>query len=493
MSENQSSYRQILKATSLFGGVQVITILISIVRTKFVAVWLGAAGVGIIGLLNSPIAIITTLTGLGLSFGAVRDISAAAATGDDLQVAKTVKTFRRWVWLTGSVGMCLTIFLARFLSEWSFGNSNYTWAFIALSCTLLLNDISSGQNVLLRGMRKLNYMAQSTIIGAVIGLFTSLPLYYFYGIKGIVPSLIITAFSSLFLSWLFSRKIKIEPVEIAYKTSWTDGMSMVKLGIVLTLSGLIGTLIRYLISSYIGRTGGVEQVGLYQSGNGLITGYISIVFTAMGTDYFPRLAGTRNNQESNELVNQQIEMALLIIAPICIGLTIALPLVIKLLYSASFLTTVSMVEWILISVIVKAIVWAIGFLYLAKSDYTTAFKVDNITNFFLLTGYIGMYALLGLEGLGIAEFLLYCFAFILTYYFANKKYQFAFTKQTIVIIVTSLFMSIAVFAILRVMERTFTAYCISIVLLLITSFFSIKNLNKRLDIKSMVLRFIKRK
>ena len=64
MSEEKASYRSIMKATSLFGGVQVFNILISIIRSKFVAILLGPAGLGIVGLLQSTIGLVTSLTSL---------------------------------------------------------------------------------------------------------------------------------------------------------------------------------------------------------------------------------------------------------------------------------------------------------------------------------------------------------------------------------------------------------------------------------------------
>lgn len=488
----KSSYRQIFKATSLFGGVQVITIIISIIRSKFVAIWLGSAGVGVMSLLNAPLGIITTLTGFGLSVSAIREISQASANGDNSALAKIIKTFRRWVWFTGLLGMIITIILSPYLSYWSFSNTDYVWSFVFLSGTLLLTDISNGQSALLQGTRRLKEMGQSKIIGVVLGLFTSLPLYYFYGLEGIVPSIIITAFSSLILSWYYSRKIKLEKVEITYKESYKNGLDMVKLGIFLTLSGLIGTAIRYLISAYISREGGVDQVGLYQAGFGLITGYVGIVFTAMATDYFPRLAGTNNNKDSIEIINQQIEMSVLIIAPICVSLTIALPIVVKLLYTVDFLSIIPMLEWFLLSIIIKGVVWAVGFLYLARADYSTSFKIDNITNAFLLGGYIGMYYLMGLEGIGIAEFILYCLGFVLSYYYANKKYGFALYRETVKIILLSLIISIAVFGLLRFLERNLFSYILSIILLCYLSFSSFKSLNQRLDIKSLIYKYLKK-
>ncbi|MBE0655370.1 MAG: oligosaccharide flippase family protein, partial [Bacteroidales bacterium] len=140
-SEYNSSYRQIFKATSIFGGVQVIQIIIGIVRIKFVAILLGTAGLGIMRLLNAPLQLIITITGLGIAFSAVRNVSEAHETGDLTFISKTIITLRRWSWFTGLLGAIVTITFAPQLSKWTFGNPEYTWAFIWLAITILLQAL----------------------------------------------------------------------------------------------------------------------------------------------------------------------------------------------------------------------------------------------------------------------------------------------------------------------------------------------------------------
>ena len=53
--EARSSYRQIVKATSLFGGARVFNLLIAVVRSKLGAILLGPVGMGIAGLFTSTI------------------------------------------------------------------------------------------------------------------------------------------------------------------------------------------------------------------------------------------------------------------------------------------------------------------------------------------------------------------------------------------------------------------------------------------------------
>ena len=52
MENSNNSYSHILKYTSLFGGVQMLNILIGLVRNKLVAVLLGPAGMGLVALFS---------------------------------------------------------------------------------------------------------------------------------------------------------------------------------------------------------------------------------------------------------------------------------------------------------------------------------------------------------------------------------------------------------------------------------------------------------
>ena len=182
--QNQiSSYRSIFKATSLFGGVQVYNILISIISSKFVAILLGPLGVGIKGLFQSSISMIEGFTSMGISRSAVRDVSLANGTGDHNKIGRTVCALKKLVWATGLFGMIVFIVLSPLLSKFSFGNYDYTLSFIFLSVILLFNQLSAGQWVVLQGLRRLNFLAKASALGATLGLLVSVPLYYLLGIK----------------------------------------------------------------------------------------------------------------------------------------------------------------------------------------------------------------------------------------------------------------------------------------------------------------------
>ena len=63
-SSSTSSFRSILKSSSLIGGASIINMLIGMVRIKFVAVLLGPTGVGLLGMYGQVTGLISSMTGV---------------------------------------------------------------------------------------------------------------------------------------------------------------------------------------------------------------------------------------------------------------------------------------------------------------------------------------------------------------------------------------------------------------------------------------------
>jgi O-antigen/teichoic acid export membrane protein len=486
--DKSNSYNQIAKATGIFGGVQVINVLLSIIRSKFVAVLLGTSGLGVLGLFTATTSTIASIANLGISFSAVRTISVASGTNNQTLISRTIITLRRWVNLTGIVGALLTLALAPKLSQWTFGDLTYTWAFVWLSITLFFQQISSGQLALLQGLRKIKQLAKANVLGSFFGLCLSLPLYYWLGLQGIVPALIITAGTSVVLSWYFARKVEVVKVPITLKESLNGGMDMVKLGSVMMITGFATTGVMYLIRMYISRTGGIEQVGLYSAAWAIVSNYVGMVFTAMGADYFPRLSAVSDdNLQIKKLVNQQAEIAILILGPILIFLLSALPFVIRILLTAKFMPIIGLIQWAILGVLYKAASWSIGFIILAKGDGKIFFITEIIANIIILINNILLYHFFKLEGSGFAFLISYLLYFMLVFVIVRIRYSFSFSKSFIKLFLIQFAFTTA--ALIAVWQIGFPkAYFSGAFLLVASTLYSYYEAKKRIDIGSILKR-----
>lgn len=493
MNKNQSTYRNIFKATSLFGGVQVYQILVQIIKSKFIAVFLGPVGVGIMGLYQSAIQLIQQLSNMGLAHSAVRDVSEANGTKDIEKIAKTVTVVRRLVWYTGILGLIAVICSSPVLSKVSFGNYDYTLSFIILSVILLIDQLCSGQKVILQGMRRLKDLAQCTALGSTLGLIISIPLYYWLGVKGIIPTLILNSICSLILSWLYAKKIKVEHVNLSLNQTFEQGKRMLFFGISMSLSGIFASIVSYVIKSFIQSNGGVEQVGLFQAGYVIMTTYVGMVMGAIATDYYPRLAAiNKDNAKCNEAVSQQGEIATMILAPMLTICLVFMPFMLRLLYSDNFLPANEFISWACLGMMLKMASWVISYLFLAKAESKLFVVIELVANLSYLIFCIFGYRFLGLRGLGMAYASQYIVYIIIVYLIARSRYDFRFSNDFIKCYSVQLFLVIACLAVVVFFDG-WLKYSLGCLLIITSSYLGVKGLNQRMNLLGFVKNKIARK
>ena len=126
--------------------------------------------------------------------------------------------------------------------------------------------------------------------------------------------------------------------EISYKQTLKDGAGMLKLGLALCFSSILVSLSSYVLRSFISNIGGTSEVGLYVAGFAIVNTYVGMIFTAISTDYYPRLAAVNtDNHKCRQMVNEQGEIATLIMAPLLLICIVFMPLVVYILYSDKFI------------------------------------------------------------------------------------------------------------------------------------------------------------
>ena len=486
MKDSKTSYRQMVKSTSIFGGVQLLNILISLVKSKFIALWIGPAGVGMIGLFNAAINLVSGFTNAGIETSGVKAISTSEKVPDLL--AREFSVLKRLTWISGILGVVVIALLSPVLSRISFGNEKYTLAFVLLSLTLLFRQLTTGNLVLLQGLSKIQFLAKANLYGNILGLLISLPLYYFLKIDGIVPSIILSSLAAMSLAYYFGGRIKIANVKLSHKEVITEGRHLIVLGFSLSLIGLLTTLSSYLLQVFISHYKGVTEVGFYTAAITILNTYVGIIFTAMATDYYPRLTKIcSDNVQVKKLVTEQSVIAVLLLTPIVVCFLVFAPNVIRLLYSKDFLPVVPLVCWGILGMIIKAVSWSMGYILIAKGDSKLFIKTSvGFNSVFLLTNILGYYYY-GLEGLGITFLGNYIIHFFGLKIITKEKYAFSFTSEFCKLFAFCFAICLITFFALHI-EHVIIKYILLSVLLLLSIWFSLHELNQRLDFKDFIFR-----
>ena len=402
MNEKQS-FRSILKTTGLFGGVEVLKILVNVFQTTIVAVILGPVGIGIQNMFTTMLYMLTSFFGLGLQTSAVREVARANATNDEITISKTIITLRRWINTTAIIGAVFMISFAKPLSQLTFDTPKYSLFIIFLSLALIFTVLSNGQTALIKGLRRLKDLAKVSLCGSIISLIVSIPIFYFWGENGIVPVIIISAFCVLICSYVYAKKVVVKNVDISYKESVVRGKEMVKIGFFLMLSTFLAQLSSYSINGYISHVGNFADVGYYRAGYLITTHYVGLIFTAMGADFLPRL--TEANEKANqmsEVVHAQSLVALLIITPLLTFLFPLIKIIISILYSTEFYVIENYISWAALGLLSRLCVWCLSYILLAKGFSVRYFVSELFANLTNVLFCIWGYKWFNIQGLGIA-------------------------------------------------------------------------------------------
>ena len=493
MSDSKTSYHHMLKTTSLFGGVQFLTIVIAIIRTKLIAVFIGPAGMGIIALLNSAIGIIGSLSGLGIETSGVKHISAEYKNEDLNTVSVTVSVIRKVAFATGSIGCVLMLLFSNWLSLITFGNSDQMYSFMLLSLVLFFRQLTVSELAILQGLRKMRFLAKANLYGNISGLLVSVPLYYFYGIDAIVPTIIGISVAALLFSFYYSKKVKIERKSITKAQLFTEGKRIVKLGFMLTVSGLLTLVTAYLIQIYVGKQGGLEQVGFYNAGFTLLNSYVGIIFTVMSTDYFPRLASICDHNEAvRTSVTQQSFLSILIITPIIILFLTLVPLIVKVIFTPEFVTIIPMVCFGILAMLFRAVSWSMGYILIAKGDSKIFLKTAiGFNALSLLLNVMGYYCY-GLEGLGFSFLLYYMIHFFGLKIITYKRYGFYFDSDFYQIYLICIGMCLVTFF-FRYIPNPILKYSVMAVMVVLSIIFVLVQMNRKMALKEFFNALINKK
>ncbi|HSD06126.1 oligosaccharide flippase family protein [Flavobacterium sp.] len=481
----ENSHKEIIKATGVFGFVQVLRMLVSVIGIKFAAVFLGSVGIGTLGLLNNTIGIIGSLTNFGLNITGVREVSSAYSDGDHGRFSERLTVLKRWSFIVGLFGTIVTILLSKLLSKWTFGTEeNYFW-FVILSVNFVFLSVSSGRIAMLQGLRKIRLIAISNVWSSVFITLVTIPLYYFFKFDGIVPVILLSSLIGLLFNLYYTRDIEVKKVNLSFSETIRRGQPLLKMGFLLSINVIFGQICNYIIKLYLNGNGATAEIlGFYEVSSVILLSYVGLVFNAMGTDFYPRLVAVQNDDNRvNQIVNDQIEIGLLLVTPLLSLLYLLAPFFIEILYTKEFSAVTLIFKGALFAVIIKAVIWPLAFIILAKGQNKLYFKQELLGDFLNITLAIAFYHWFGLEGIGIASIVNFTVYGIYVYRILNRKFNFSIRKDTFKILLVSLLIGLLNCLVVFFVDSPITDLFLGI-LSSLSVFYSYKELDKRIDISS---------
>lgn len=418
---------------SIFGSAHGVTMLLNLVRTKFIAIILGTTGIGINSLYFEARELLHLLTNISVDVSGVKIISSYYEklrecddeTEKDVlrkKIIDEVKLLRSLVLMLACLGAMVSIVFSLPLSYLTFQDSNHVLGFLLLAPSVALTTLVCGEMAILKAMRKIKTIAWVSIINVILMILTTIPIYYVMGLKGVLPVIFVSFLVQYAVTSYYSFRL-IKPEITVGMDTIRRGLPIVKLGLAIASAGVVARVSQLMIRSFLNSEGGFTTVGLYSAGYTILLMLSSFVFSSILSDYYPRLAGAFSDvKERRIIVHKQIKMSLLVITPLIIVFVLALPMLVPILLSHSFDEMIPMVQVAAFSIIFYSFTQPYGVVPVAAGDSKLHFILEAYGHILIMICVCVGYVHYGLIGAGMGILGANIIDSIILYFIITRKY-----------------------------------------------------------------------
>lgn len=427
-----SNSKQIIKSSLIIGGSSFLNILISLIRTKAVALLLGPTGVGLMGLLTNLVSAASNVAALGFGNVGVRQISSAAALDNPGHLAAARRAL---AW--GSLALAIVggyafwagrdLLATNVLNNPALG-SDVGWLAIGVG----LNVIAGSQIALLNGLRRIRDLAAVSVLSALLASALGIPVLIAWGERGLVAYLLFSPLASVLCSYFYVARLPpIDSSPTALRTLIGQWRALSRFGISIMLTAVATSIAYLIVRTLIQKELGFAALGHFEAAWLISMTYIGFVIGAMGTDYYPSLTAIIGDRQAvRRLVNDQAEIIILLAGPVLLAMIGLAPWVIELLYSREFEAAVPILRWQVLGDVFKIASFPLAYIILAEGAGRRFMAVEiSATCVFVLGVWIGL-PYFGLKAAGIAFFLMYVYHFSVVYLIARKTKNFQWEAIT---------------------------------------------------------------
>ena len=327
---------EIVKVSFYSGISTVLKILTSFVSAKIIAVYLGPAGLGMLGQLTSFITIFLTLSTGAITNGVIKFV--AEYKDDEPKQNRIIKASLQITLLCSLLCGLIISIGAKFWSNQLFSKTSYSFVFVIFGITIIFYALFSLAVAILNGLQQYKLFNLINVLASIIGLIFSVTMVVLYGIKGALISAV-TYQSVVFIilllfikrsGWFNWQKIKSSIIERG------DLVGLSKFSLMAIVSAAAVPMVQIIIRNYLSSNTNAETVGFYEGVNRLSLIYLSLITTTFSVYYLPKLSAANNNSELKELLIKGYKFILPLTFVMLFVTYLLRNLVIKIVFAESF-------------------------------------------------------------------------------------------------------------------------------------------------------------
>lgn len=400
---------KLIKATTIVSMATIVGMAAAIIRSKFMAVTLNPAGVGIFAQANNFQQLLVTISTLGISVGIVKYTAKYRGEKDAAKIEGVISCGFWMQSIVCMISFAAVVLCSAILSRFLFSDHDYKYFLIIASVGMPFLVIASLVESVLFGYGGYKAFAKARSFSAVLSLIPLIILVYLGGIKGgfvfLAASGIITLGAYLyFLKKTFASDI---PVRITGALNFKEIKNNIKYfskdllyyGGVSFAGGILGWVNIVFLRSLLIKHYGAQANGYYQVVFSISAMYLVFLTNGLWSHLYPKISAISDPKSYSLEVNNAIRFCAFGIMPFMIMLFLFRDMIINLVYSHTFIAARELFAPQLFGDMFYVLFYTMGISLLANMKllahltFSIVYSVLFIGFFLILNGAFGIKAI----------------------------------------------------------------------------------------------------
>lgn len=396
--------RGLVRSALALGSSALLATAIGLVRTKFAAVLLGPAGIGLISLLQGIITTAAAIGSLGSNTAGVRTIADAKTATDPQAFAAARAALALNAWVAG-IAASIAVFLARELIAIHVLRAPELAGLVAwMAVGVAVAVVGTSQMALLNGLRQVSAMARGQVVAGVLSAVVGVSVLWYLDQHGIALFVLALPLATLLVYRVAIFRLRLPDLAAPLALLLPVWRKLIVLGLPIMAAGLVVAGGQLAARVIVKDQAGLADLGLFQAAWLISVTYVTFIMNGMLADYLPRLtAATPSPEEARAIIGAQLEIGLLLAGPILLVAIALAPIAMVILYSSEFADATPILRWQAVGDIIKVAWWPLSYALIAAGASRRFFLAELAGTACFLVSLFWLVSRFGVGNAGIAS------------------------------------------------------------------------------------------
>jgi O-antigen/teichoic acid export membrane protein len=374
----------LVKISSGTGVAAFIKIAAQFITSKVLAIFVGPAGIAIMGQLSNVSNIVQSIGSGGINVGVTKYVSEYSS--DRQQLARIINSALKITFICSAICSVVLVFTFRFIGQYVFRTNNYNSVIFVLGITLILFSFNNLFISIINGLRSFRLYVIVNIISSITSLLITLVFVKWLGVYGALLAFVLAPALLFCITYsIAAKQYWLDYSFLRFKLDFGILKMLGRFSLMAINNAIVGSVAQIVIRSLITKKLSIETAGIWDGMNRISGAYLLLLTTSIQVYYLPTLSAIKDSKLLWREIIKSEKIVLPLVSIMFLSLYLLRGWVIQVLFTPEFYLMKDIFLFQIIGDLIKVASWVISYTMYAKAMTKQLIITDNLFTIFYIS------------------------------------------------------------------------------------------------------------